>query len=146
MSWDRHLPAVGQVEVGQSGERGEPGEAAVGQVPAVAGLQVLQAAQLRAVAQSRVAQLLVALHPGHGMALSAWAQRSRHRPNNTAMGSCAQAKLLQKDVQWDVAEQLGLQPAMHADLCHLLSTDNMQAQSEHWPNPLTALPGGVAWH
>ena len=56
------LPAVGQVQVREGGQRGEAAQALIGQLPAVAGLQVLQRAQRRAVPQRLVAQLLVALH------------------------------------------------------------------------------------
>ena len=47
--------------MGQRGERGELDEAGVGEVPAVAGLQVLQRRQPRAVLQRGVRQVLVAL-------------------------------------------------------------------------------------
>ena len=49
------LPAVGQVQVREGGQRGEAAQALIGQLPAVAGLQVLQRAQRRAVPQRLVA-------------------------------------------------------------------------------------------
>ena len=56
-----NLPAVGQVQVGKRSQGGQLCQAGVGEVPAVAGLQVLQRRQPRAVFQRGVRQPLVAL-------------------------------------------------------------------------------------
>ena len=56
-----NLPAVREVQVGERSQCGELDEAGVGEVPAVAGLQVLQRRQPRAVLQGGVRQVLVAL-------------------------------------------------------------------------------------
>ena len=56
-----NLPAVGQVQVGERSQGGQLRQAGVGEMPAIAGLQVLQRGQPRAVLQRSVRQPLVAL-------------------------------------------------------------------------------------
>ena len=56
-----YLPAVGEVQVSEGGEGSQLDQASVSEVPAVAGLQVLQRGQPRAVLQRRVREPLVAL-------------------------------------------------------------------------------------